>query len=172
MANLTPTSRHDSLESGDTFGHMGGHVLSLKWGAIALLVLLAIITAAVISMLRYQAAAKQAVTTDASISHGTKSTPAPAPAPTTETSNAQIQSSHSVSTQTTNNGAKSSTNVIVNGQQVPVPTNGTVHKEVIDVDGNKAEVNISSSSTQSESSVNSSVNVNVSSEQSTVDNSE
>lgn len=171
MAKLVPALRHHPLESGGTSGRMSGHTLSLKWGAIMLLFLLAIIIAAIVNALQHQVAAKQnAVTPSASISQKAEAAPAPAPSPTS--SNADVQSSQSLHTQVTNNGSHASTNVTVNGKQVPVPANGTVHKEVTDDNGNKAEVNISSSSSQSESSVNSSISVNVSSDQSTIDNSE
>jgi cytoskeletal protein RodZ len=171
MAKLVSALRHHPLESGGSSRQFGGRILSLKWGAIALLVLLAIIIAVAINALQHQVAAKQdATTSSAPIPHKTEAISAPAPS--SPTSDANIQSSQSVHTQVTNNGSHTSTNVTVNGKQVPVPTNGTVHKEVTDDNGNKAEVNISSSSSQSESSVDSSISVNVSSDQSTVDNSE
>jgi len=171
MATLVSALRHHPLESGGSSRQFGGRILSLKWGAIMLLVLLAIIIAIAVNTLQHQAAAKQdAATPSAPISQKAEAAPIPASSPTN--SNADIQSSQSVRTQVTSNGSHAATNVTVNGKQVPVPTNGTVHKEVIDDNGNKAEVNISSNSSQSESSVNSSISVNVSSDQSTVDNSE
>jgi len=171
MAKLVSALRHHPLESGGSSRQFGGRILSLKWGAIALLVLLAIIIAIAANALQHQAAAKQdAVTPSEPISQNDEAAPTPTPSPAI--SNADIQSNQSVHTQVTNNGSHASTNVTVNGQQVPVPTNGTVHKEVTDDEGNKAEVNISTNSSQSESSSRSSISVNVSSEQSTIDNSE
>jgi len=171
MAKLVSALRHHPLESGGSSRQLGGRILSLKWGAVALLVLLAIIIAITVNTLQHQAAAKQdAVTPSEPISRKDEAAPAPTPSPAI--SNADIQSSQSVRTQVTNNGSHASTNITVNGKQVPVPTNGTVHQEVTDDEGNKAEVNISTNSSQSESSSSSSISVNVSSEQSTIDNSE
>lgn len=171
MAKLVSTLRHHPLESGGSSRQLGGRILSLKWGAVALLVLLAIIIAIVLNALQHQAAAKQdAVTPSAPIPE--KSEVAPAPAPSPASSDTDVQSSQSIRTQVTNNGSHTTSDVTVNGKQIPVPTNGTVHKEFTDDDGNKAEVNISTNSSQSESSSDSSISVNVSSEQSIIDNSE
>lgn len=170
MAKLVSALRHHPLESGGSSRQLGGRILSLKWGAIALLVLLAIIIAIIVNALQHQTAAKQDAVQAASIPQKSEATPAPVVSPAA--ANSDIQSGQSLETQITNNGSHSSANVTVNGKQVPVPTNGTVHKEVTDDNGNKAEVNISSSSNQTESSVNSSINVNVSSEQSTFDDSQ
>lgn len=171
MARLVSALRHHPLESGGSSRQLGGRILSLRWGAIALLVLLAIIIAIAVNALQHQAAAKQdASTPNQPISQ--KSETVPVSAPHSNAANTESKSSQSVSTQVTSNGSHATTNVTVNGKQVPVPTNGTVHKEVIDDDGNKAEVNISTNSSQSESSSDSSISVNVSSEQSIIDNSE
>lgn len=135
-----------------------------------LLFLLIIITAIAISILQHQAAAKQDATSITPISQKNEALPIQASPPASV--NADSKSSQSVSTQVTSSGSQATTNVTVNGKQVPIPANGTVHKEVTDDNGNKAEVNISSTSSQSESSVDSSINVNVSSEQSTIEDSQ
>jgi hypothetical protein len=170
MAKLVSALRHHPLESGGSSRQLGGRILSLKWGAIALLFLLIIITAIAINMLLHQAAAKQDAATAAPVSQKNEALPARVSPPADV--NANSESSQSVSTQVTSNGSRATTNVTVNGKQVPVPANGTVQKEVTDDNGNKAEVNISSTSSQSESSVDSSINVNVSSEQSTTEDSQ
>lgn len=169
MARLVSALRHHPLESGGSSRQFGGRILSLKWGAIMLLVLLAIIIAIIVNTLQHQVAAKQDVATP---SVPIPQKPETVPVSSTTNSNADIQSSQSVSTRVTNDGSRTTTNVTVNGKQVLVPTNGTIHKEVTDDNGNKAEVNISSTSSQSESSVDSSINVNVSSEQSTIEDSQ
>lgn len=171
MAKLVSALRHHPLESGGSSRQLGGRILSLKWGAIALLFLLAIIIAIAVNALQHQAAAKQdAAMSNSPVSQKSETPPVTAPHPTT--ANTDSKSSQSLSTQVTSNGSHTTTNVTVNGKQVPVPSNGTVHKEVIDNDGNKAEVNIYTNSSQSESSSDSSISVNVSSEQSIIDNSE
>jgi hypothetical protein len=170
MARLVSVLRHHPLESGGSSRQTSSHTLSLKWGAIALLFLLVIIAAIVVNILQHQAAAKRDARRDVPVSQKTEATPAQSPAPIT--SGANSESSQSVSTQITSRGSHATTSVTVNGKQVPVPANGTVHKEVTDDDGNKAEVNISSNSSQSGTSVDSSISVNVSSQQSTEDNSE
>jgi len=171
MAKLVSALRHHPLESGGSSRQAGGRILSLKWGAIALLFLFAIIIAIAVNALQHQAAAKQdAAMSNSPIPQKTETLPVPASHPTT--SNMDSKSSQSLSTQVTSNGSHTTTSVTVNGKQVPVSSNGTVHREVTDNDGNKAEVNISTNSNQSESSSNSSISVNVSSEQSVIDNSE
>ena len=171
MANVISSLRHRTLESGGIPSRLSGHMFSLKWGAVMLLVLLAAITAVVVSALRHDVAAKQAVTSNTSNSHATETSLTPAPTPKTSAAKTEVQSSsQSVTTHVTNSGTKGSTSVTVNGQNVPVPASGNVHKVVTDDNGNTAEVNISTNSDQSGSS-DSSMNVNVSSEQSTsIDN--
>jgi hypothetical protein len=170
MAKLVSTLGYHPLESGGSSRQLGGRILSLKWGAVALLVLLAIIIAIAVNTLQHQVAAKQDAAPSVPLSQKPEATPAPAPSHTS--SDTDVQSSQSVRTQITNNGSHTTSDVTVNGKQIPVPTNGTVHKEFTDDDGNKAEVNISTNSSQSESSSDSSISVNVSSEQSIIDNSE
>ena len=174
MANVISSLRHRTLESGGIPSRLSGHMFSLKWGAVMLLVLLAAITAVVVSALRHDVAAKQAVTSNTSNSHATETSLTPAPTPKTSAAKTEVQSSsRSVTTHVTSGGTKGSTSVTVNGKDVPVPASGNVHKVVTDDNGNTAEVNISTNSDQSGSSSDSSVNVNVSSEQSTsIDNSE
>jgi hypothetical protein len=170
MAKLVSALRHHPLESGGSSRQFGGRILSLKWGAIALLFLLAIVIAIAVNALQHQTAAKQDAAHTTPALQKSEATPAPVESPAA--TNSDAQSSQSLNTQVTNKGSHSSASVTVNGEQVPVPTNGIVHKEMTDDNGNKAEVNISSSSSQSESSINSSINVNVSSEQSMIDDSQ
>jgi|GEM_PF-962253 len=174
MAHVISTLRHRTLESGGIPSRLSGHMFSLKWGAVMLLVLLAAITAVVVSALRHDATAKQAITSNTSSSHGTETPLTPVSTPKTSAAKTEVQSSsQSVTTHVTSGGSKGSTNVTVNGQNVPVPASGNVHKVVTDDNGNTAEVNISTNSDQSGSSSDSSMNVNISSEQSTsIDNSE
>lgn len=173
MAKLVPALRHHPLESGGVSRRWSGRTLSLKWGAIMLLVLLALIISIAANALQHKVAAKQETVPDAPVSQKSDASQAPlSPVLSPTVPNTNSAASQSVNTQVMSNGSHATTNVTVNGKQVPVPTNGTVHQEVTDDNGNKAEVNISSNSSQSESSVNSSINVNVSSEQSTIEDSQ
>lgn len=171
MAKLVPALGYHPLEGGGVSVRMSDRTLSLKWGAIVLLFLLIIIAAVVMYALQHQIVARQHAVPSVPIQQKSETLPVSAASPATSSAN-NTSSSQSLNTQVTNNGAQSKASVTVNGQHVSVPANGTLHKEVTDTEGNKAEVNISSSSSQSESSVNSSISVNVSSEQSTIDNSE